>query len=48
MPEHDLRVIKSTCGLCQTGCGVLVHTEGDKDVQIEGDPKSPVNKGMLC
>ena len=41
-------VVKSTCGLCQTGCGVIVHVAGDRVIQVEGDPDSPVNKGVLC
>jgi anaerobic selenocysteine-containing dehydrogenase len=41
-------VVKSTCGLCQTGCGVLIHLEGNKVVEVVGDPDSPVNKGVLC
>jgi anaerobic selenocysteine-containing dehydrogenase len=41
-------VVKSTCGLCQTGCGVIVHVAGERVIQVEGDPDSPVNKGVLC
>jgi len=40
--------IRSTCGLCYAGCGVLVHVEKGKPAKIEGDPDSPVNKGVLC
>ncbi|MFC1845867.1 molybdopterin-dependent oxidoreductase [Chloroflexota bacterium] len=42
------RVIKSTCGFCHAGCGVLIHMEDDKPVRIEGDPDHPANKGALC
>lgn len=41
-------IIRSTCGLCYAGCGVLIHVEQGRPVQIEGDPNSPVNKGILC
>ena len=41
-------IIRSTCGLCYAGCGVLVHAEKGRPVQIEGDPNSPVNRGVLC
>jgi anaerobic selenocysteine-containing dehydrogenase len=41
-------MIKSTCGHCQTGCGVLISREGDQIVSITGDPDSPVNRGVLC
>jgi anaerobic selenocysteine-containing dehydrogenase len=30
------------------GCGVLVHLENGKAIKIEGDPRSPINKGQLC
>jgi len=29
-------------------CGILIHLEDGKPVRIEGDPKSPVNRGMVC
>lgn len=41
-------IIKSTCGFCYTGCGILVHRDKDKVVKITGDPGSPVNMGKLC
>jgi len=34
--------------LCFSGCGVLVHVEDNRIVKVEGDPGSPVNKGVLC
>jgi formate dehydrogenase major subunit len=30
------------------GCGQSVFVSGDKVVQIEGDPDSPVSRGRLC
>ncbi|UCD70661.1 MAG: molybdopterin-dependent oxidoreductase [Syntrophobacterales bacterium] len=42
------KVIKSTCGLCQAGCGVLIYMEGNSITKIEGDPDSPINRGVLC
>jgi anaerobic selenocysteine-containing dehydrogenase len=41
-------IVKSTCGLCYAGCGVLIHMRDGKPVQIEGDPESPVNRGVVC
>ncbi len=41
-------IIKSTCGQCSDGCGVLIRIENGKPVHIEGDPDSPVNAGALC
>ena len=40
--------IKSTCGMCQMACGILIELENGKPVKIEGDPNSPVNRGKLC
>lgn len=42
------KVVKSTCGICQIGCSILVHLEGDQVVRVEGDPEGPLNKGVLC
>ena len=43
-----MKIIKSTCGFCYAGCGILVHVDNGKAVKIEGDPESPVNRGLLC
>lgn len=40
--------VKSVCGLCLGGCGVLITLKDGKPVEIQGDPESPVNKGGLC
>jgi anaerobic selenocysteine-containing dehydrogenase len=42
------KVIRSTCGICHIGCGVLVQIDQGKVVKIEGDPESPLNHGQLC
>jgi formate dehydrogenase major subunit len=42
------RVVKSVCPYCAVGCGQNVYVTGDKVVQIEGDPDSPVSRGRLC
>jgi nitrate reductase NapA len=39
---------KGVCRFCGTGCGVLVGTRGGRIVGVQGDPKNPVNKGLLC
>ncbi len=39
---------KGVCRFCGTGCGVLVGVEKGRVVAVQGDPKSPVNKGLLC
>lgn len=41
-------VLRTTCGICQIGCGALVHLANGRPVKIEGDPLHPLNKGKLC
>jgi len=43
-----LRVLPTTCGLCAAGCGILAYLDGDRCVQILGNPDHPVNKGSIC
>jgi anaerobic selenocysteine-containing dehydrogenase len=40
--------VRTTCNLCQIGCGVLVSVENQTITAIEGDPENPLNKGELC
>jgi len=42
------QITKSTCPYCGTGCGVLIHHDGKKIIDIEGDPNHPANFGRLC
>jgi formate dehydrogenase major subunit len=44
----DAKVFPSVCPYCAVGCGTLVHTVDGKIVNIEGNPKSPLNEGTLC
>lgn len=46
---------RSTCPYCSVSCGVIIHTLGDKAlnvkptvVHVEGDPDHPINRGTLC
>ena len=47
---------RSTCPYCAVSCGVIIHTTGDKAinvtgptvVHVEGDPDHPINRGTLC
>ena len=46
---------RSTCPYCSVSCGVVIHTLGDKAmnvkpavVHVEGDPDHPINGGTLC
>ena len=42
------RVVQSVCPYCAVGCGQRVYVSGERVVQIEGDPDSPVSRGRLC
>jgi anaerobic selenocysteine-containing dehydrogenase len=42
------QVVRSVCGLCSGGCGVLITLQDGKPVEIKGDPESPPNRGGLC
>ena len=45
---QELRIAKakvtpSVCPYCSVGCAMLVHTVDGQIVNIEGDPRSPLN-----
>jgi ferredoxin-nitrate reductase len=40
--------LRTTCCYCGVGCGIVVHTEKNGSLRVEGDAAHPVNKGMLC
>jgi formate dehydrogenase major subunit len=42
------RVVQSVCPYCAVGCGQRIYVKGEKVIQIEGDPDSPVSRGRLC
>lgn len=43
-----LRATESVCPYCAVGCGQLVYTRDGELVDIEGNPRSPINQGTLC
>ena len=43
-----LNVTESVCPYCAVGCGQLVYTRDGELVDIEGNPRSPINQGTLC
>src|SRR3954452_9748802 len=45
---EGLEVTESVCPYCAVGCGQLVYTRGGELVDIEGNPRSPINQGTLC
>ena len=40
--------VKTTCGYCSVGCGMLVGVKDGKAVAARGNPEHPVNRGKLC
>jgi len=40
--------VKTTCGYCSVGCGMLVGVKDGKAVSVRGNPDHPVNLGKLC
>src|SRR5579871_2937611 len=41
-------VTESVCPYCAVGCGQLIYTKAGKIIDIEGNPRSPINEGTLC
>jgi formate dehydrogenase major subunit len=46
--EEADRVGTSVCPYCAVGCGQLVYAKGNQIIQVEGDPRNPINQGTLC
>jgi anaerobic selenocysteine-containing dehydrogenase len=40
--------VRTTCGYCSVGCGILLGVRDGKAVAVQGDPDHPVNLGRLC
>jgi thiosulfate reductase/polysulfide reductase chain A len=43
-----LQSIPTTCQQCSSGCGIIAHLDGDRCVQLLGNPSHPVNRGAIC
>jgi formate dehydrogenase major subunit len=43
-----LKATESICPYCAVGCSQVVYTREGKLVDIEGNPRSPINQGTLC
>src|ERR1700755_71312 len=41
-------VTDGLCPYCAVGCSQLIYTKGGQLIDIEGDPRSPINEGTLC
>jgi anaerobic selenocysteine-containing dehydrogenase len=42
------RIVKTTCALCASGCGLDVRVVNGKAVKVEGNPLHPLNQGVCC
>jgi anaerobic selenocysteine-containing dehydrogenase len=42
------QTIRTTCGICQIGCGVLASVNDGQVTKVTGDPDHPLNRGTLC
>ncbi len=42
------RWVRTTCGYCSVGCGMLLGVRDGVAVAVQGDPHHPVNRGRLC
>jgi anaerobic selenocysteine-containing dehydrogenase len=42
------RWVRTTCGYCSVGCGMLLGVRDGRAVAVAGDPDHPVNRGRLC
>ncbi|MGI4794114.1 MAG: molybdopterin-dependent oxidoreductase, partial [Janthinobacterium lividum] len=40
--------VKTTCGYCSVGCGMLIGVKDGQAVAARGNPDHPVNRGKLC
>jgi anaerobic selenocysteine-containing dehydrogenase len=40
--------VRTTCGYCSVGCGMLIGVRDGRAVAVQGDPDHPVNRGRLC
>jgi NAD(P)H-dependent nitrite reductase large subunit/NAD(P)H-dependent nitrite reductase small subunit len=40
--------VRSVCGFCGVGCGVLVSAERGRITGVRGDPDHPASRGLLC
>ncbi|MGC8490817.1 MAG: hypothetical protein ACP5SH_03670 [Syntrophobacteraceae bacterium] len=46
--EKADKIGTSICPYCAVGCAQLLYARGNDIINIEGDPRSPVNQGTLC
>lgn len=40
--------VKTVCGYCGTGCGLILEVNNNRITKIRGDKDAPVNNGQTC
>ena len=45
---ENVKKVRTVCGSCHGGCGVIAHVEEGRVVKVEGDPESPISHGTMC
>ncbi len=48
MTNSLTKAVKTICGYCGTGCGLILEVENNQIIKIRGDKEAPVNKGQTC
>jgi len=43
-----LQAIPTTCEQCPAGCGIIAYLDGERLVQLLGNPRHPNNQGGIC
>jgi len=46
--RDDIRWDKIPCRFCGVGCNLLIGTKNGRVIATQGDPDSPVNRGLNC
>jgi len=48
LTRRDLKAVPSSCLQCVAICGIIGYVGDGRLVKIEGNPRSPNNRGMIC
>jgi anaerobic selenocysteine-containing dehydrogenase len=48
MNKYQPVIVRTVCGECRAGCGMLVHVADGRAVSVESAPGSPNSRGQLC
>ncbi|EKN67271.1 formate dehydrogenase subunit alpha [Schinkia azotoformans LMG 9581] len=45
---ENVKEVRSICGYCGTGCGLILEVKDNQIIKVRGDKDAPVNKGQTC